>query len=383
MRVLLISHTCQSRTAGQPKAEQLARIPDIHLRVLIPDRWRFNGQWRETWKPENTTFSWNLGKVMWPWAGPAQSYLHWYPGLARIIKEFKPDIIDLWEEPWGIVSAHTCWLRNRLRPQAKIIAETEQNLDKSLLFPFEQFRAYTLRNADFAVGRNAEAIQVLRARGYTGPAKTVPNAVDAELFCPLDRQTCRREVLGDWGHDKFVAGYVGRLVEEKGLMDMVEALPFCPDGTRLLFVGSGPFQPNLERRVQELGKTEQVRFLPGQPLHDLPQVFNALDVLVLASRTTPSWKEQFGRVIIESHACRTPVIGSDSGAIPEVVGRGGLIIPERNPAALAAAITKLHNDPQCRLEMGAAGRWQVEENYTWSQVALRMSEIYREVTAGS
>jgi glycosyltransferase involved in cell wall biosynthesis len=383
MRVLLISHTCQSRTAGQPRAERLARMPDVRLRVLIPDRWRFNGQWRVTWKPEDTAFSWRIGKVLWPWAGPAQSYLHWYPGLARIFQEFRPDIIDLWEEPWGLVSAHACWLRNRLLPHAKIVAETEQNLDKSLLFPFEQFRSYTLRNAACAVGRSREAVAVLRAKGYTGPAKTVPNAVDSELFRPLDRKACRQDILGDWGAGKFIVGYAGRLVEEKGLMDIVEALPFCPANTGLLFVGAGSFQTDLERRVHQLGKTSQVRFLPGQPMHNLPQVFNALDILALVSRTTPSWKEQFGRVIIEAHACGTPVIGSASGAIPEVVGRAGLIVPERDPAALAAAITELHRDPQWRAEMGRAGRRQVEENYTWERVAFHMSEIYREVVANA
>ncbi len=65
---------------------------------------------------------------------------------------------------------------------------------------------------------------------------------------------------------------------------------------------------------------------------------NAIDVFVLPSRTTPRWKEQFGRVIIEAQACGTPVIGSDSGAIPEVVGKGGWIVPERDPPGLANAL---------------------------------------------
>jgi glycosyltransferase involved in cell wall biosynthesis len=68
----------------------------------------------------------------------------------------------------------------------------------------------------------------------------------------------------------FVAGYVGRLVEEKGLMDMVDALVICPPEINLLFVGSGPFEEPLKRRVQELNKAEQVRFLPAQPLEDYP-----------------------------------------------------------------------------------------------------------------
>ncbi len=379
MRVLLISHTCQSRTEGQPKAEQLARLPGIELRVVIPNRWMHYGKPRAAQMPEDSAFTLSVEKVAWPWAGPAQFYLHWYPRLAKILKEFRPDIIDLWEEPWGLISVQACLLRNRLLPSAKIISETEQNLNKSLPFPFEAFRSYTLSNADFAVGRNSEAVVNLRAKGYTGPTEVVPNAVDTGLFVPMDRKQCRASM----GLTGFVAGYIGRLVEEKGLMDMVDALPDCPPDVSLLFVGDGPFRTQMEERARGLGIAERVRILHGRPLAELPAIMNAIDALVLPSRTTPRWKEQFGRVIIEAHACGTPVIGSDSGAIPEVVGKGGIIVPERCPSALAEAITSLRQDPAKAREMGRIGREQVLANYTWERVAARMYDIYCRVMAPS
>jgi glycosyltransferase involved in cell wall biosynthesis len=372
MRVLLISHTCQSRTEGQPKAERLARIPGVDLRVLVPDRWLHYGSWRAAQAPEDGAFTYEIGRVAWPWTGPAQCYLHWYPRLGELLRSFKPDIIDLWEEPWGLVSAHACRLRERLLPGARIITETEQNIDKRLPPPFEQFRAYTLRHADFAIGRNTEALALLRAKGYRGPAEVVPNAVDAQLFRPLDRETARRSL----DVDGFVAGYVGRLVEEKGLMDLVDALAFCPERVQLLFVGSGPLQSKLERRAEELNRTRQVRFLAALPLERLPSVMNALDVLVLPSRTTPRWKEQFGRVIIEAQACGIPVIGSDSGAIPEVVGQAGHIVQERSPRALGRAIRQLAANPDECARLGALGRVQVETHFTWERVAERMHCIY-------
>ena len=113
---------------------------------------------------------------------------------------------------------------------------------------------------------------------------------------------------------------------------------------------------------------------------ELPLVMNALDVLLLVSRTTSTWKEQFGRVIIEAHACETPVIGSDSGAIPEVIGQGGLTVREGNSADIAAAITRLKDHPTLAREMGQLGRQQVEAHYTWKRVAERMSDIYLKVT---
>jgi glycosyltransferase involved in cell wall biosynthesis len=377
MRILLISHTCQSLTEGQPKAQCLARIPDVELRVLVPDRWRHYGRWRTPDVPAESEYEYQVGRVRLPWAGPAQFYLHWYPDLPGILSEFKPDVIDIWEEPWSMVSAQVCRLRNRLLPRAKIVSETEQNIKKTLPFPFERFRRFTLRNADFVVARNKEAVQVVRSKGYEGETEVVPNAVDAELFRPLDRHACRQRL----GLEGFVAAYVGRLVEMKGLMDILDALPSCPKEARILFVGSGPFQPDLERRVEELGVQEQVRFMPARPLQELPEIMNAIDTLLLVSRTTTGQVEQFGRVIIEAHACATPVIGSTSGAIPSVVGDGGLVVQERNPEAIAQAITYLEANPSRAREMGRIGRRQVDSQYTWARVAGRMADIYRRVLA--
>ena len=72
----------------------------------------------------------------------------------------------------------------------------------------------------------------------------------------------------------------------------------------------------------------------------------AMDALVLMSETTPTWKEQFGRVIVEAQACGTPVIGSDSGAIPDVVGKGGWIVEERKAHRLAELLSRLVADPE-------------------------------------
>ncbi len=106
---------------------------------------------------------------------------------------------------------------------------------------------------------------------------------------------------------------------------------------------------------------------------------NAVDVLALVSRTTPTWKEQFGRVIVEAHACATPVVGSDSGAIPEVVGEGGLIVPEGDVPAMAAAICVLLNDPGRRRSLGLVGRRQVDERWTWARVAEQTRMLYVDV----
>ena len=377
MRVLLISHTCQSRSEGQPRAAELAKFDDIELRLLVPQRFNHFGVWREAETPlpaprPSAEYSFLARRIMWPWLGPAQNYLHWYPSLGKIMRDFQPDIIDVWEETWCLTSAHACRLRNRYLPFSKVLSETEQNLNKRLPPPFGILRSMVLKNADYCVGRSEEAVGVLRAQGFQGPATSIPNAANAELFRSLDRAKCREEL----GIEGFLAGYVGRLVEEKGVMDLVEALPLCNLQVKVCFAGSGPMREALEARARELGVSERVLFLPHRPLEELPSVMNALDVLVLPSRTTARWKEQFGRVLIEAHACATPLIGSDSGAIPDVIGAGGIVIPEADVAGLAGAIETLRNAPEQARRMGEIGRAQVEAQYTWARVAERYREVY-------
>jgi glycosyltransferase involved in cell wall biosynthesis len=292
-----------------------------------------------------------------------------------VIAEFKPDIIDVWEEPYGAVSFQAAYLRREYAPRAKLICETEQNLDKRLPPPFEFFRSYALAQADFVVGRNREAIGVVRNHGYRGPAEVVGNAVDPELFRPLDQGECRAEV----GQNGFLVGYIGRLVEEKGLLDLVDALEFCPPRVKALFIGSGELAHVIPARAAARGMGSRVKVIPAQSLSQLPRWMNALDVLVLPSRTTSRWKEQFGRVIIEAQACGKPVIGSSSGAIPDVVGDGGIVVPERQPAALAQAINRLAAEPDLLRRMADAGARHVAQNYTWQAVASRMCAIYQRI----
>ena len=384
MKVLLISHTCQSPAEGQPKAELLHAMPDIQLRVLIPNRWKHYGKWREVKFIDNARAHYQVGAVRWPWVGPAQFYLHYYPQLSAMLRDFRPDIIDLWEEPWGLVSAHTVWLRDRILPGTKIISETEQNINRILPPPFEQFRRYTLRHADFVIGRSREALEITRSKGFKGPGEVVPNAVDAKLFVPMDRMTSRRETgLADWcGANDFLVGYAGRLVEEKGLGDLVAAVAACRAEVKLLLIGDGPFKPALELQIGELGIADRVRMIAGVPLGKLPVLMNAMNVFALPSRTTATWKEQFGRVIIEAHACAVPVIGSQSGAIPDVVGDAGMVVPESNAVALAEALGKLNADRAMAMDMGRRGFDRVHREFSWERVAEQMARIYRRCQTG-
>ncbi|MDP3047288.1 MAG: glycosyltransferase, partial [Chloroflexota bacterium] len=104
---------------------------------------------------------------------------------------------------------------------------------------------------------------------------------------------------------------------------------------------------------------------------------NTWDCLVLPSLTRVNWKEQFGRVLVEAMACQVPVVGSDSGEIPNLVGDGGLIVPEGNVGALAGALRRLRDGPVLCASLGMAGRARVLARYTQQKIAEETYEVYQ------
>ena len=385
IKVLLLSHTCMSRTAGQPKLHALAEFADIDLTVLVPDRMCTYDVWHKAETPENAKFRYEVGGTRWHYIKKQWYLMHYKDTLRRLLREIHPDIIDLWEEPWGMMCAQAIRAAKQTAPNARILVETEQNIYKKLQPPFQQFQDYSLKNAEFCVARNREAVDVLRRKGYHGPASVVGNAVDCELFQPMTpaARLAQRKNLG-WGTAAdFLVGYVGRLVPEKGLADALNAVAKLPDNAKLIFVGDGPMRAELETLAQNSGLASRVVFAGNKPLTELPEIMNVLDVLVLPSHTTPRWKEQFGRVLIEAGACGTAVVGSDSGAIPEVIEDGGLVFPEGDVEAFAERLKRLQSDPDLKELCGRSGLRRANDLYSWQRVAEQMRDIYYEMTGGA
>jgi glycosyltransferase involved in cell wall biosynthesis len=376
-RVLLISHSCRNQAEGHRRAELIHVSGEVDLLVLVPDRWCSYGKWGPVQVPAALSFPFTVGKVALPWVAKIGFYLHFYPGLKKLLYEFRPDIVDVWEEPWGLLSVQVALLRRKHFPKAKLLLETEQNLRKAIPPPFKQFWKFSVRQADFLVGRSEEALDVSRSHGYRGLTAVIANGVDTDVFVPRDR-TMARARFGI-PTDQFVIGYAGRLVPEKGLMDLLDATALVPN-VHTWLVGSGSHKGELKVRASQPDLVGRVHFLGAQPPNSLCELMNAFDVFVLPSRTAPNWKEQFGRVLAEAGACGIPVIGSDSGAIPDVVGNAGLIYPECQPAELAKSITMLRDSPELRSTFGEAGRKQAIEKYSWERVASDYLHIFKTLT---
>src|SRR5262249_145988 len=146
----------------------------------------------------------------------------------------------------------------------------------------------------------------------------LPLGVDHLRFTPADDKDRRKAALGLHGP---VIGYVGQLRPEKGVRDLFSAFARLRiTDVVLLVVGDGPDHAYLRRPAKRLDITSRVLFVGAVDRLLVPGYMQAMDCLVVPSRTTPNWKEQYGRIIVEAFLCRVPVIGSSSGSIPELIG---------------------------------------------------------------
>ena len=289
------------------------------------------------------------------------------------------DLVHCWEEPYVAAAAQIAAATPRQTP---LVFATFQNIDKRYPPPFNWFERYAMSRADGVIAFGQTVFDVLARRGLS-PAHTrvIPPGVDAERFQP-DR-AARAEIRASlgWHDDAPVVGYLGRFVPEKGLATLTDALDRVTTPWRALLVGSGPLEPSLRAWARKYGG--RVAIAPSVGHDDVPRWLNAMDMLCAPSRTTPAWREQFGRMLIEAFACGVPVVASNSGEIPLVVADAGVVVPEGDAPLWARAIGDLLTDARRREDLSARGRQRVLSTYGWPVVARQHSAFFDEVIHGS
>ncbi len=281
----------------------------------------------------------------------------------------RPDVIDLHEEPNALVTAEVLLLRGLRGVRAPYVLYSAQNIPKRYPVPFRWIERFALRSAAAAYVCNAEAGRILDAKGLAGGAVEIPLGVDVEMFAPADR-----EAPGD----VTVIGYVGRLEDHKGVDVLLNAVAAHPQW-RVRVTGDGPRREHLEELARSLGVSDRVEFLGFARGAELADRYRELDVLAVPSRPTRTWLEQFCRVAVEAMASGVPVVASASGAIPDVVGDAGILVPPGEPGELERGIAAAI-DPTRWVELRTRGIERARR-FAWRDVASLQRAMYESVLA--
>ena len=365
MKILVIWKALVSETYHNRFVE-LAKFKDVELTLIVPTKWhkinlekKFCSEYKII--PRRVVLN-------------GSNHFHWYPGLARIIRQVRPDILHIEEEHYSLVTFQAIRLAKKYN--IKCLFVTWQNIYKKYPFPFSRIERYNLKNADYAIAGSKEVKNVLAGKGFDNKRiSEIPLGVDTTMFHKIEST----ELMSKLCLEAFTIGYLGRFVVEKGVIDLLKAVSKIKDKFNLLLVGDGELRNKITIEGKHLGISDNIRVVDSIPSSQVPNYLNCMDCLVLPSRTTRKWKEQFGRVLTEAMSCEVPVIGSDSGEIPNVIGDCGLVFKEGDVDDLSSKITRLINNPGLREELAKKGRQRVLDNFTQEKAARETYKIYQKM----
>lgn len=324
-RLLVVSHPAVLPVNQLVCAELAGR--GWHVDLVVPDRWGHEyGEITPAPLPALADGFHPMPVVL---SGREQRHAYRIrPG--RLLRQLRPDVVFLEQEPFSVSALQ--WGLTAERAGIPFGVQADENLDRLLPAPVRAWRSWVLGHAAFVAARSDRAAELVRQWGATGDVRLVPHHVPE---WPVGERTTGRT---------FRVGYAGRLVEEKGLDVLVAAVRRLGAGTELVVAGDGPLRGWLETEDLAGAKLD---LRNGLDHSAMAEAYASMDVLVLPSRTTETWTEQFGRVLVEALWCGVPVVGSDSGEIPWVIRTtgGGCVVPEGDAGALASVLADSETIP--------------------------------------
>jgi glycosyltransferase involved in cell wall biosynthesis len=300
-------------------------------------------------------------------------------GLLNLMKETQPDVIQIWGGAPASSTSQVVWNKLRACPKAKVV-----------FFGFDQLPYRFSRTTQLkwkflwsqmagGVEANSEGVEAVRQAGFPRPLVRIFWGISTEEFRAFSagQRSDTRKRLG-FGNEKLI-GYAGRFVPEKGLRELLAALRALPRAVQGVLIGAGPMQEELEREAATPELAGRLRVLSTMGAEKLAEYLNCFDALALPSLTTPHWKEQYGRVIGEAMACGVVVVGSDSGAIPEVIGEAGLVVREGDAQALERALRSAVFDEDVRARVIPAGIERAQQELSIEAMSRKLLAFYERI----
>jgi glycosyltransferase involved in cell wall biosynthesis len=362
-RLLVVSHPAVVNV-NQEVYRELARR-GWKLEIVVPSRWRHSYSRADVVPRALPGLEGSLRPTRVAFPGYPQRHLY-VTNTRSLCARARPDVAFVEAEPYSLVA--TQWSLAFTSLGVPFGVQCYENIDRELPPPIRWLRSRVLRRAAFVAARSDSAARLVRAWGARGEVGFVPPAVPGWAQAPPAAAAQRER------EQPFKIGYAGRLVASKGLVDLLEAVRTLQAPVELVLIGNGELREQLEHQPIP---GSRVRVLDGLTHEQMASGYAQLDVLVLPSHTTPTWKEQFGRAIVEALWCGVPVVGSDSGEIPwliELTG-GGLVFAEGDRRALAARLTELREHSELRRELASRGRERVQELFSVPAATDRLERM--------
>ena len=372
MRVFFISHAYVVGV-NQGKLNAIAQIEGIEVGLLAPSNWKAL-EWDRLLPLERPYPNLHLYESPVTFSGRVGAYFYAPWALWKVLQDFKPDIIQAEVEVFSICAFEIA-IFSRLMGKPMVIFGWENQL-RQLPFLRWQICQFVLNTASAIIAGNQDGAAIMQEWNYHGLLEVMPQmGVDPEFFAPPTKSSIDDTSI-------FRVGFLGRLAQSKGIDLIFKAVAQLRDrgiNSQIILCGSGSEEESLKKLAQDLQIVNLVTWRGAVPHSQAPAELSQFDVLILPSRSTTTWKEQFGHVLIEAMSMGIPVIGSNSGEIPNVIGRPDLVFPEENHNALADIIARLINDTKWRQEAEIYGIERVNQLYSHEQIARRLISLWQSV----
>ncbi|MFZ4713416.1 MAG: glycosyltransferase [Bacteriovoracaceae bacterium] len=331
-KILVIGHSLVV-DANRKFWSVYARENKAQVTLVFPEHWKSNLIHELRYTPNSYTDELlNLVPMSVHKNGNASFYFYSLIKMWKLLKNNDYDTIIVTQETWSMSALQIGFLlKCRGKRKTKAHLSLCQNIKKENLKMFWSLERFITSLYDKMYYCDSAICDVLRWKKIPNKTYYLPFTYDSELYTQLPKN------LGP----VLRLGFLGRLTSEKGLLTLLKALDLLSMPVELIVAGNG----NLKEMLMKHPKVRYLGVLPHKEAHHF---YENIDFLVLPSETTPFWKEQFGRVLVEAMARGKVPLGSSSGAIPEVLGKIGLktVFKERSVEDLVTKIEALYLESQ-------------------------------------
>lgn len=299
-------------------------------------------------------------------------HLRWSKkALRTFVRDLRPDLIHVVGDPWIPTAESGAAVARHLKIPYVVVGQSSVGGPNGLTARWQSKRV-----RDGAAGLGG--VSRVALQHLVGDAPSVPTVVLPNPGFEIPLSTIDRPVPA---FPTFLV--VGRIVPERGLDLLFDSLATCFGEWRLRIVGTGPAQVQLEAHAQRLGLSSRIEWLGGLPRSELARLWPEVDLIVAPSRSTPTWVEPTGSVVMEAMAHGVGAVVTRCGALPDIVGEGGMIVDEDDGEALSRALSGVIGDPSRVVALGATARRRLLEQFGDGPLAGRMLAWWREARAES